>query len=231
VLSSWSSWFRSPKGAFQASGHVIAGSRHSGALALNATASAPNDERAFAMVRPMLRADAIVLLGCRIVPSGRLAPPAIRRAKAAANAYLGRVAPIVVVSGGRRWGTQIEARALSAALVRTGVPRKDIIEELWSLSTYENAVFSAAVLRRLGARRVAIVTCPWHMPRALDNFRRAGVDAQPLPTEAAPAPPWTWVYRRAHERMSRFIDARRHSGQGGRILTDAASRMLDGGAS
>src|SRR5262249_345526 len=128
-------------------------------------------------VPPMLRADAIVVLGCRIAPSGRPAAPAARRAAPAARAYLAGAAPWVGRGGGGRWGGggRGEARAMGRAIQAAGVPASAIVEELCSLSTRENAVFSAAVLRRLGARRAAIVTCPWHMARALASFRAAGV--------------------------------------------------------
>src|SRR5689334_13411682 len=98
------------------------------------------------MVCAVLRADAIVVLGCRILPTGRPSPPAARRAMAAARAYEQGVAPIIVASGGRRWGTHVEARVLRQELCRRGVPEAAVVEELCSLSTYENAIFSAAVL-------------------------------------------------------------------------------------
>lgn len=171
-----------------------------------------------------LRADAIVVLGCRILASGRPAGPAARRAATAAQAWTDGVAPLVIASGGRRWGAQIEARALSAALTGAGVPARAILQELWSLSTYENAIFCAALLSRLAARRVALVTCPWHMPRALADFRAAGVDASPLPTPAAPAPPLLRAYRRAHEVISGKLDARALRGRRG--LRESAARLL-----
>jgi uncharacterized SAM-binding protein YcdF (DUF218 family) len=155
-----------------------------------------------------MRADAIVVLGCRIAPSGRPAPPAARRAAAAASAFLGGVAPLVLVSGGRRWGAHAEARAMSRAIVAAGVPSGAVVEELCSLSTYENAIFSAAALRRLGARRAAVVTCPWHMARALADFRAAGVDAAPLPTGPVDAPVRRRLYLFAHERVCAWFDAR-----------------------
>jgi uncharacterized SAM-binding protein YcdF (DUF218 family) len=169
----------------------------------------------------MLRADAIVVLGCRIAPSGQLAPPAARRAATAARGFLGGVAPRIVVSGGRRWGAQIEARAIRGALVRAGVPEGAVVEELCSLSTHENAVFSAAVLRGLGARHAAVVTCPWHMARALENFRAAGVDARPLPTGLAEIPLPARLYLEAHELVCRRFDAR--SSQRAEVLTESAA--------
>ncbi|APR85366.1 membrane associated protein [Minicystis rosea] len=126
----------------------------------------------------------------------------------AASAYLGGVAPRVIVSGGRRWGSQIEARVMSAVLQDAGVPAGAIVEELCSLSTLENAVLSAAVLRRMDARRAAVVTCPWHMARALENFRGAGVDAIPIPAARVEAPLSRRLYLHAHEVVCSFLDAR-----------------------
>ena len=175
------------------------------------------------MIAAVLRADAIVVLGCRIAPSGRPAPPAARRAATAASAFLAGVAPIVVVSGGRRWGPNIEARAMGGALLRAGVPADALVEELCSLSTFENAIFSAAVLRCLGARRAAIVTCPWHMPRALANFREAGVDALPFPTAAVETPLGHRIYLEAHEHVCRWLDHR--AMRRAEILVECAARL------
>jgi uncharacterized SAM-binding protein YcdF (DUF218 family) len=161
------------------------------------------------MVRPMgQRADAIVVLGCRVLPSGRLTTAAARRAQTAAEAFSKGLAPHIVTSGGRRWGAQIEAEALRRELVRAGVPEGAVTCELWSLTTHENAVFSASVLRRIEAERVFVVTCVWHMARALQNFRAAGVDALPLPSAGVRAGPLRTAYRSGHEIVCTWLDAR-----------------------
>jgi uncharacterized SAM-binding protein YcdF (DUF218 family) len=129
------------------------------------------------------------------------------------------------VSGGRRWGGHVEARVLQRTLVAAGVPRAAIHEELFSLSTQENAVFSAAILERLDARRAAVVTCPWHMARALANFRAAGVDAHPFPTGVAEMLRATRAYVELHEIVARRLDALRRT----RVLVEAAARF-EGGA-
>ena len=149
------------------------------------------------------RADAIVVLGCRVLPCGRLTTAAHGRASAAADAYHTGVAPLVVASGGRRWGAIVEALALRDALVARGVPASAILAELWSMTTYENAVFSTALLNRLGARSAVVVTCSWHAPRALMSFRSAGIDVTSWPREAA-APP----FDRVAEEVRRVFDAR-----------------------
>jgi uncharacterized SAM-binding protein YcdF (DUF218 family) len=191
----------------------------------------------------MRRADAIVVLGCRIAPSGRLAPaeggtlapaegstlgaPAARRAATGASAFFAGIASRIVVSGGRRWGSQSEARALRRALLLAGVPAAAVVEELCSLSTYENAVFSAAVMARMGARRAAVVTCPWHMARALGSFRAAGVDAEPLPAGTVEMSRIERLYLEIHEVVCTALDARamRRSD----VLVESATRFHRGG--
>jgi uncharacterized SAM-binding protein YcdF (DUF218 family) len=153
-------------------------------------------------------ADAIVVLGCRVLPSGRPTTAAARRAAKAAEAYLEGIAPHVIASGGRRWGALIEADMLRRELLRAGVPDSAVTRELWSLTTHENAIFSAELLRRLGAERVAVVTCEWHVGRAIANFRAAGVDAWPLPSAGIRRGIMGRAYRLGHERICTWLDAR-----------------------
>lgn len=148
----------------------------------------------------------VVVLGCavRLDRRGRLGGGALsRRLDAAALAYAdGAGAPTVVVaSGGRRWGEAVEADVMAAELVARGVPAGAIVRERCSLSTAENARFSAALLERRGLRRAAIVSCAWHLPRALALFRRAGMEVVAIPAADGGPIPWrSSVWRWARER-------------------------------
>lgn len=146
-------------------------------------------------------ADAIVVLGCRVSPSGRLTSTLAGRAEAASAAYLAGLAPRVVASGGRRWGSAIEALALRGAMIAKGVPESAIVTELWSLTTYENAVFTAALLHKIGARSAVIVSCAWHLPRAMESFQAAGVEVTPWARPSSPG-----LYDRCAERFRRAYD-------------------------
>jgi lysophospholipase L1-like esterase len=55
-----------------------------------------------------------------------------------------------------------------------GVPAEARLTEEVSHSTHENAEFSAPILRRLGARRILVVSDRLHMPRAAGAFAAAG---------------------------------------------------------
>lgn len=143
--------------------------------------------------------DALVLLGCR-VELARLPGPAERRVERATRAFHEGLASRVVVSGGRRWRGQLEAEVLGRALEARGVPSSSLLFESESLNTLENARGCARLLLPLGVRRVGLVTCDFHLPRALWTFRRAGFDPEPLAATSPPLSPGRRALRAARER-------------------------------
>lgn len=54
--------------------------------------------------------------------------------------------------------------------------------EVRSRTTFENAQYSAAMLRTQNIRRIYLVTHAWHMPRATWSFRQFGLEVIPAPT-------------------------------------------------
>ena len=92
------------------------------------------------------------------------------------------------------------------ALVNLGVSG-DLIElELCSLSTCENAYYS---LQQVTHRTpLGVVTCDWHLPRALAAFRRAG--ASQVIGYGAMSPPlfgWRASRRALRERIALQLDS------------------------
>ena len=82
----------------------------------------------------------------------------------------------VVEGGGADIATRM-ARVLTADFAMTArwvEPR--------SADTWENAAFSAAMLREAGIKRVYVVTNAWHMKRALIAFRHFGIVAIAAPS-------------------------------------------------
>lgn len=61
-----------------------------------------------------------------------------------------------------------------------------------SATTWENARFSAPMLRADGIQRVYLVTHAWHMRRSLLAFRRAGMDPVPYVVRQDAPPAFDW---------------------------------------
>ncbi len=98
-------------------------------------------------------------------------------------AWLHRHSGIPILVSGGRIGTGLPTEAALMAQTLTdelGVPVRWL--ETKSSNTYENAVNSAAVLRKHGIEDIALVTHGFHMPRALEIFKSTGLKITPAPT-------------------------------------------------
>lgn len=132
------------------------------------------------------KAQAIVVLGGDMRPGDgrgipdRLGPLSLERLIFAARAYRQLHLPVAVTGGPISRGRTSEAELMSAALEREfAVPVRWV--EGRSATTWENAVFTARLLRPARIRTVVLVTNAWHLPRALWAFERAGLTALPWP--------------------------------------------------
>ena len=157
------------------------------------------------LLRLRVPLDAIVVLGCRTGPDDRPTATARRRAARAASAWHEGVAPVIIVSGGRRWHGRTEAEALRQLLLGRKIPNRAIILEQRSLSTRGNAAEVAPLLRARGAKHVGLVTCDWHMPRALSTFRRLSLRVTALPAASPPAGRIRTLLRSGREQVSRIL--------------------------
>ncbi len=149
-----------------------------------------------------------MVLGCRVESTGELSATLERRASWALAAYRTGLGRVIVPAGGRRWHGHAEAERVASYLLSRGVPQQAIFPELCSLTTAENALFSRHVLERVDASRALLVTCHWHMPRALSAFRAVGVEAFALPVGAPPASLWALAHRLGHEVVAAALDRR-----------------------
>ena len=149
--------------------------------------------------------DVLVVLGCP-VPGGQLSHAARRRVERAARAYREEGALQVIASGGKAWHGFKECEVFARELAERGVASACIVQERESQTTRGNARGVAQLLRAKPAQRLGLVTCDWHMPRALRLFAHLGLNAIPLPA-ASPARPLRVVVARAlRERASLALD-------------------------
>lgn len=138
-------------------------------------------------------ADAIVVLGggdpLRLLDAqGRAVDLEVTRPGFGLALFRDGRAPIVLLSGGGSG----EAMEMAGHLKQLGVPASALRVESQSLTTHENALYSAAILKREGRHRILLVTSAWAMPRAAASFRRQGIDVIPAPSFDASHTPPTW---------------------------------------
>lgn len=104
----------------------------------------------------------------------------------AARLYRQGKAPHILVTGGMLdWSQRSTTPAdeMAELLMFLGVPEQAIWLEPNSRNTYENALYSAQLLRQKGIERILLVTSASHMPRAVRLFEAQGLQVVPAPTD------------------------------------------------
>ncbi|MFY0527100.1 YdcF family protein [Archangium gephyra] len=108
-------------------------------------------------------------------------PPFVPASRRPSRLYHQGLAPRLLFSGGVGLHPPSEARVMRDLAVRLGVPPEACLLEEQSHSTEQNARFSAELLRSLGARRVVVVSDPYHLLRARQYFRLHGFEVATSP--------------------------------------------------
>ncbi len=143
-------------------------------------------------------AQAIVVLSAEADRTGgeyggaTVGPMTLQRVRYAASLQRRTGLPLLV-SGGVP-GTDLPPLAgMMADLCRNelGVPVRWVEDR--STDTWENAEFSARMLRADGVQRILLVSSAWHLPRAVESFVAQGLDVVPAPTGFRPPPFDGWA--------------------------------------
>jgi len=118
-------------------------------------------------------AKAIITLGQSLNHDGSPSRVLVKRAEEAAAAYRELGGVPVIVSGGdpiNAGVTEAEVMHRLLSQARGGVPNASILMEPKALTTVQNAVYTGALLNKIGAKEAVLVTSDFHMPRALYTF-------------------------------------------------------------
>jgi uncharacterized SAM-binding protein YcdF (DUF218 family) len=155
-------------------------------------------------------AEAVVVLGARVLPGGEPSRALRARVEKAVELYRRGVAPRLVLSGGVGLHPPAEARVMRELAVRLGVPAEACVLEEQSRSTEENARYSAELLRALGVRQVVVVSDCFHLLRARQCFRRQGyeVATSPAPVEGRGMQPFDLYYWTVREAAALLLNPR-----------------------
>jgi vancomycin permeability regulator SanA len=125
-------------------------------------------------------ADAIVVLGAAQY-DGRPSPVYKARLDHAADLYERDLAPLVLVTGGRRPGDRFtEAAAGAGYLAGRGVPEDAILLESGGTDSWSSLSAAARVLG--DRRRVLLVSSPYHALRIRHIAAELGLDARSSPS-------------------------------------------------
>ncbi len=136
-----------------------------------------------ALTFALVALEVLAVLGCRLAEGSQVRGALLRRLERSLVEHAASKVSLIIVSGGNEWRGVAEASAMSNWLLAHGVPKLAIQLESRSANTFENARFVVACLKERGllSEKLGLVTCDWHMPRALRAFAHHGVRAEPLP--------------------------------------------------
>ncbi len=118
--------------------------------------------------------DVIVVLGGGSYGSGFLKVSTIRRLIAGYILHKKTGKPLILSGGSPTMGEFLKG---------LGVDPSQIILDINSRDTRENALGVKRICERIKCRKVILVTSAFHMRRATRTFRTAGLDVAPYPTD------------------------------------------------
>jgi uncharacterized SAM-binding protein YcdF (DUF218 family) len=131
-------------------------------------------------------ADAIVVLGAAQY-DGRPSPVFAARLDHAVALYLTGVAPVLIVTGGKRTGDRTTEAAVARRFAMDHhVPDRAILVEDHGRTTLESLQAVATIMRRSGLQSAVFVSDRVHMLRVLRIARDQGVVARGSPTTTSP---------------------------------------------
>jgi uncharacterized SAM-binding protein YcdF (DUF218 family) len=131
-------------------------------------------------------AQAVIVLGAAQY-DGR--PSAVLRARLdhAAALYHRKIAPKLVVTGGKAEGDRFTESAASANYLHTkGVPDEAILREATGRTSWQSLAASARFLKERGIREVVLVSDPFHAARIHGIADELGFRAATSPTRTSP---------------------------------------------
>lgn len=142
--------------------------------------------------------DAIIVLGARVYPSGRLSPTLQFRVDRAKQLFDQGQARYIVVCGAQgRDERRPEADSMAEYLIEAGVPENRILRDPDSFDTVQNLRNAQSLMAGHDLATAIVVTSDYHLTRSLWIAREVGLDACGA---AAPGPDSAYKFVEAHFR-------------------------------
>jgi uncharacterized SAM-binding protein YcdF (DUF218 family) len=131
-------------------------------------------------------AQAIVVLGTAQY-NGEPSPVLRARLDHAVDLWRRRLAPVIVVTGGRQPGDRFtEASASANYLMGRGVPDRNLLREVSGQTSWQSLAAVAAFLKDRSINHVLLVSDPFHSYRINAIAGELGLDGHSSPTRTSP---------------------------------------------
>jgi uncharacterized SAM-binding protein YcdF (DUF218 family) len=110
-----------------------------------------------------------------------IGPISLQRARYAAWLQRHTRLPLIVTGGSSPQEQPPLGRLIAEVLEQEFQVPVAAVEDR-SRNTWENASYTAPILRKMGIGRILLVSSAWHLPRAVRAFERQGLQVTPAPT-------------------------------------------------
>jgi uncharacterized SAM-binding protein YcdF (DUF218 family) len=124
----------------------------------------------------------------------------------------GRIQEKDVVPAAKKWDVGLGASYMREQAIQMGVPSEAILVENHSLHTRENAEYVLKVLKEIDARRVILVTSPFHQLRTYLTFAKVfqqyDISIINYYADTGEWSPYTWFFSKEHRELVKSETAR-----------------------
>ena len=124
--------------------------------------------------------EAILILGCRVMPNGELSYMLKDRLDKGIELYQNNVAHKIIVSGDHGQDEYDEVNAMKNYLIDNGISSEDIFMDHAGFSTYDSMYRAEEIFE---VSRVAVVTQRYHLYRAIYVGKTVGMEVYGVPAE------------------------------------------------
>jgi SanA protein len=129
------------------------------------------------------KTEVAIVLGAAVEADGKMSTMLADRVEQAAALWQAGKVKKILVSGDHQSWSYDEPDTMRKALVRDGVPPRDVFEDHAGFDTWATMVRARSIF---GVRKAVVVTQGFHMPRALFLAEEAGIDATGLTSDLHP---------------------------------------------
>lgn len=120
-------------------------------------------------------ADAAVVPGNQVFPTGVPSPRLAARLEKALKLYNDGICPVIIVSGGIGKEGIDEAKAMASWLFQRGVPRSAVVIDSSGVNTAATARFASRWLGENNGSSIIVVSQFFHLPRTMLAIKKQGI--------------------------------------------------------